>query len=147
MTYKLDAVARYAEFASEIVRSVIDCELRCPDGFRRYPNVHYQPSANGCGSYGIEIIHEVPSLTKCCNTHDRCYDICGNNKSACDKDFEKCVKKLCSANSLSLSEAKSANLRQACESVTTIIYSGTVVLGCPAFLKSQQMACDCVPVQ
>jgi len=24
-------------------------------GFRRYPNVHHQPSANGCGSYGIEV--------------------------------------------------------------------------------------------
>lgn len=142
---ELGTVAEYADMAADIVNSVVDCELHCPDGFRRYPNIHHRPSANGCGSYGIEdYTHVMPALTECCNRHDYCYDICGIDKSVCDKDFEKCVKKLCSRTNLELSETEQANLHQACESVTTIMYSSTVVFGCPAFLKSQHKACVCI---
>jgi len=57
-----------------------------------------------------EYVPVIPGLTECCNTHDYCYDICGTDKSACDKDFQKCVKKLCSRIDLELSEEQRANL-------------------------------------
>jgi len=59
-----------------------------------------------------DYIDVMPALTECCNTHDYCYDICGIDKSLCDKDFERCVRKLCSRTNLEPSETERANLHQ-----------------------------------
>lgn len=37
----------------------------------------------------------IPSMTKCCNHHDRCYDTCGNKKNDCDEQFQTCLSKIC----------------------------------------------------
>lgn len=36
-----------------------------------------------------------PSLTKCCNHHDRCYETCGKSKNDCDEEFQYCLSKIC----------------------------------------------------
>jgi len=59
-----------------------------------------------------EYIRIIPALTECCNAHDYCYDICGVDKDVCDKDLGKCVKKLCSANNVELTQTERANLHQ-----------------------------------
>ncbi|KAF5923809.1 hypothetical protein HPG69_016297 [Diceros bicornis minor] len=37
----------------------------------------------------------IPSLTKCCNQHDRCYETCGKSKNDCDEEFQYCLSKIC----------------------------------------------------
>lgn len=37
----------------------------------------------------------IPSMTKCCNQHDRCYDTCGREKHDCDKQFHDCLETIC----------------------------------------------------
>lgn len=37
----------------------------------------------------------IPSMTKCCNQHDRCYDTCGREKHDCDDQFQDCLETIC----------------------------------------------------
>ncbi|XP_045578811.1 group XIIA secretory phospholipase A2-like isoform X1 [Salmo salar] len=37
----------------------------------------------------------IPSLTKCCNQHDRCYDTCNRDKHDCDNEFQECLETIC----------------------------------------------------
>lgn len=37
----------------------------------------------------------IPSMTKCCNQHDRCYDTCGREKHDCDEQFQDCLETIC----------------------------------------------------
>ncbi|EPY78061.1 caspase-6 [Camelus ferus] len=37
----------------------------------------------------------IPSLTKCCNQHDRCCEACGKSKNDCDEEFQSCLSKIC----------------------------------------------------
>ena len=37
----------------------------------------------------------IPSMTKCCNQHDRCYDSCGRQKLDCDEQFQDCLDTIC----------------------------------------------------
>lgn len=62
------------------------------------PNRNHKPTANGCGALGMKINSEylpVNAMTKCCDQHDICYDICGNDKETCDVEFRKCLYKYC----------------------------------------------------
>lgn len=34
-------------------------------------------------------------MTKCCDSHDICYDTCNNNKEICDMEFKKCLYRYC----------------------------------------------------
>lgn len=37
----------------------------------------------------------IPSMTRCCNQHDRCYDTCGREKHECDEQFQECLETIC----------------------------------------------------
>jgi secretory phospholipase A2 len=50
--------------------------------------------ANGCGPTGMQM-SEPYGLYKCCNGHDICYGLCGTTHSFCEKQFKKCMKKVC----------------------------------------------------
>ncbi|KAI3353111.1 hypothetical protein L3Q82_019677 [Scortum barcoo] len=52
---------------------------------------------NGCGSplFGFQFDIGIPSMTKCCNQHDRCYDTCGREKHDCDEQFQDCLETIC----------------------------------------------------
>ncbi|MEQ2206538.1 Caspase-6 [Xenoophorus captivus] len=55
------------------------------------------PPPNGCGSplFGFQFDLGIPSMTKCCNQHDRCYDTCGREKHDCDEQFQDCLETIC----------------------------------------------------
>jgi hypothetical protein len=52
--------------------------------------VDYSPS-----KYFMQLNIGIPSLTKCCNQHDRCYETCGKSKNDCDEEFQYCLSKIC----------------------------------------------------
>lgn len=61
-------------------------------------NRNHIPTANGCGSLGLQITSDylpVGDMTKCCDNHDICYDTCNNNKEVCDMEFKRCLYKYC----------------------------------------------------
>uniref|UniRef100_A0A8C2P4C8 Group XIIA secretory phospholipase A2 n=1 Tax=Capra hircus TaxID=9925 RepID=A0A8C2P4C8_CAPHI len=74
------------------------CQYKCSDGSKPFPRYGYKPSPpNGCGSplFGVHLNIGIPSLTKCCNQHDRCYETCGKSKNDCDEAFQSCLSKIC----------------------------------------------------
>ncbi|XP_063280725.1 uncharacterized protein LOC134565187 isoform X2 [Prinia subflava] len=74
------------------------CQYKCSDGSRPVPRYGYKPSPpNGCGSplFGVQFDIGIPSMTRCCNHHDRCYDTWGNKKKDCDEQFQTCLSKIC----------------------------------------------------
>ncbi|KAI5628783.1 group XIIA secretory phospholipase A2 precursor, partial [Silurus asotus] len=70
----------------------------CVAGYKPIPRPHYKLSPpNGCGSplFGFHFDIGIPSMTKCCNQHDRCYDTCGQEKRDCDDQFHVCLETIC----------------------------------------------------
>lgn len=61
-------------------------------------NRNHVPTSDGCGSLGFEIASEylpLEEMTKCCDTHDICYDTCNSGKETCDLDFKRCLYNYC----------------------------------------------------
>lgn len=61
-------------------------------------NRNHVPSADGCGSLGIQIASEylpIAEMTSCCNLHDKCYDTCNSDKELCDIEFKRCLYNYC----------------------------------------------------
>ena len=50
---------------------------------------------NNPSKYRFQLNIGIPSLTKCCNQHDRCYETCGKSKNDCDEAFQSCLSKIC----------------------------------------------------
>ncbi|XP_014065066.2 group XIIA secretory phospholipase A2-like isoform X2 [Salmo salar] len=74
------------------------CHYECIDGYKLEAQPGYKPSPpNGCGSplLGFQFDIGIPSLTKCCNQHDRCYDTCNRDKHDCDNEFQECLETIC----------------------------------------------------
>ncbi|ELV13708.1 Group XIIA secretory phospholipase A2 [Tupaia chinensis] len=74
------------------------CRYKCSDGSKPLPRYGFKPSPpSGCGSplFGVHLNVGIPSLTRCCNQHDRCYETCGHSKSDCDEQFQACLSKIC----------------------------------------------------
>uniref|UniRef100_A0A4W5Q3K6 Phospholipase A2, group XIIA n=1 Tax=Hucho hucho TaxID=62062 RepID=A0A4W5Q3K6_9TELE len=74
------------------------CHYECSDGYKPEPRPGYKPHPpNGCGSplFGFQFDIGIPSLTKCCNQHDRCYDTCNRDKHDCDDEFQECLETIC----------------------------------------------------
>uniref|UniRef100_A0A493T6T9 Phospholipase A2 group XIIA n=1 Tax=Anas platyrhynchos platyrhynchos TaxID=8840 RepID=A0A493T6T9_ANAPP len=82
----------------------------------------------------------IPSMTKCCNHHDRCYDTCGNKKNDCDEEFQSCLSKICRDVQKTLGISESV---QACESTVQLLFDAVIHLGCKPYLDSQRAACMC----
>ncbi|KAM6135808.1 group XIIA secretory phospholipase A2 [Phoenicopterus ruber ruber] len=119
------------------------CQYKCSDGSRPFPRYGYKPSPpNGCGSplFGVQFDIGIPSMTKCCNHHDRCYDTCGNKKNDCDEQFQSCLSKICRDVQKTLGISESV---QACESTVQLLFDAVIHLGCKPYLDSQRAACMC----
>lgn len=61
-------------------------------------NKHHTPKSDGCGSLGLHIDSEylpIAEMTKCCDSHDICYDTCNSDKELCDIEFKRCLYKYC----------------------------------------------------
>ncbi|XP_010778499.1 group XIIA secretory phospholipase A2-like, partial [Notothenia coriiceps] len=82
----------------------------------------------------------IPSMTKCCNKHDRCYDTCGLEKHDCDEQFQDCLETICRNVQRTLGLAQSV---QACESAVTLLFDAVMHLGCKPYLDSQRDSCVC----
>ncbi|KAM8843351.1 group XIIA secretory phospholipase A2 [Synchiropus picturatus] len=119
------------------------CRYKCSDGYRPVARPGYKhPPPNGCGSplFGLQFDIGVPSMTKCCNQHDRCYDTCGQEKHDCDQRFQDCLQTICRNVQQTLGLAKSV---QACESAVTVLFDAVLHLGCKPYLDSQRDSCVC----
>ncbi|XP_062850817.1 group XIIA secretory phospholipase A2 [Trichomycterus rosablanca] len=119
------------------------CQFKCSDGYKPIPRPNYKPSPpNGCGSpiFGFNFDLGIPAMTRCCNQHDRCYDMCGHEKHDCDEQFQVCLENICRNMQLTLGLDKSV---QACESAVTLFFDAVMHLGCKPYLDSQRSACIC----
>ncbi|KAJ7407492.1 caspase 6 [Willisornis vidua] len=116
------------------------CRYKCSDGSKPIPRYKYKPSPpNGCGSplFGVHFDIGIPSMTKCCNQHDRCYDTCNNKKNDCDEQFQSCLSKICRDVQKTLGISESV---QACESAVQLLFDAVIHLGCKPYLDSQRAA-------
>ncbi|EDL12226.1 group XIIA secretory phospholipase A2 isoform 2 [Mus musculus] len=107
------------------------------------PRYGYKPSPpNGCGSplFGVHLNIGIPSLTKCCNQHDRCYETCGKSKNDCDEEFQYCLSKICRDVQKTLGLSQNV---QACETTVELLFDSVIHLGCKPYLDSQRAACWC----
>ncbi|XP_006727261.1 group XIIA secretory phospholipase A2 [Neomonachus schauinslandi] len=119
------------------------CQYKCNDGSKPFPRYGYKPSPpNGCGSplFGVHLNIGIPSLTKCCNQHDRCYETCGKSKNDCDEEFQYCLSKICRDVQKTLGLAQHV---QACETTVELLFDSVIHLGCKPYLDSQGAACRC----
>ncbi|KAI5625212.1 group XIIA secretory phospholipase A2 precursor [Silurus asotus] len=119
------------------------CQFQCSDGYKPIPRPHYKLSPpNGCGSplFGFHFDIGIPSMTKCCNQHDRCYDTCGQEKRDCDDQFHVCLETICRNVQTTLGLDQSV---QACDSAVTLLFDAVMHLGCKPYLDSQRAACIC----
>ncbi|XP_011801170.1 PREDICTED: group XIIA secretory phospholipase A2 [Colobus angolensis palliatus] len=119
------------------------CQYKCSDGSKPFPRYGYKPSPpNGCGSplFGVHLNIGIPSLTKCCNQHDRCYETCGKSKNDCDEEFQYCLSKICRDIQKTLGLTQHV---QACETTVELLFDSVIHLGCKPYLDSQRAACRC----
>ncbi|KAM6940334.1 group XIIA secretory phospholipase A2 [Xenentodon cancila] len=119
------------------------CRYRCSDGYKAVPRPGYKNSPpNGCGSplFGVQVDIGIPSLTKCCNRHDRCYDTCGHEKRDCDEQFQDCLETICRDVQTTLGLANNV---EACESTVTLLFETVMRLGCKPYMDSQRDSCVC----
>ncbi|CAK6432900.1 unnamed protein product [Pipistrellus nathusii] len=119
------------------------CQYKCSDGSKPVPRYGFKPSPpNGCGSplFGVQLNIGIPSLTKCCNHHDRCYETCGESKNDCDEAFQHCLSKICREVQKTLGLAQHV---QACETTVELLFDSVIHLGCKPYLDSQRASCWC----
>ncbi|XP_075400049.1 group XIIA secretory phospholipase A2 isoform X2 [Tenrec ecaudatus] len=119
------------------------CQYKCSDGSKPSPRHGYKPSPpNGCGSplLGVHLNIGIPTLTKCCNQHDRCYETCGTSKNDCDEELQYCLSKICRDVQRTLGLAQHV---QACETTVALLFDSVLHLGCKPYLDSQRAACWC----
>ena len=111
-----------------------DCDFVCRNpAHEALPRPGHRPSANGCGTQGMNIdVSHFPGMERCCNEHDRCYDLCGKTRIECDAAFAKCLKKVCKSD-------------HNCGNQASLLSMGVEMFGCPAYQKSQEKACICQP--
>lgn len=108
-------------------------------------NKFYQPSANGCGSLGLNINTEyLPAveMESCCNIHDICYDTCNKDKELCDIEFKRCLYNYCDTHDKTTIGTVVA---KGCKAAAKMLFTGTMTLGCRSYLDSQERACYCSP--
>lgn len=139
--HKIDT---YLNFALDLIGGSDGlCRYHCSDGYKPIPRPGYKPSPpNGCGSplFGFQFDIGIPSMTRCCNQHDRCYDTCGEEKRDCDEQFQVCLETICRNVQTTLGLDHSV---QACETAVTLLFDAVMHLGCKPYLDSQRAACIC----
>ncbi len=82
----------------------------------------------------------APEMEKCCDAHDICYDTCNSDKELCDLDFKRCLYKYCDT----FEKSKAGDiLIKGCKAASKMLFTGTMTLGCKAYLDAQKRACFC----
>ncbi|XP_065837229.1 group XIIA secretory phospholipase A2-like [Oscarella lobularis] len=116
------------------------CKYKCKNGNNPMPRPDHKPTSNGCGSSGITVNTKgFPGLEKCCDTHDYCYDTCGENRNDCDGTFERCMTDYCDDRVAITDESR----REECQRLANVMGAGVSGFGCQAYLESQAGACNC----
>ena len=85
----------------------------------------------------------APEMAKCCDAHDICYDTCNSDKELCDLDFKRCLYKYCDTFDKS---SAGEILIKGCKAASKMLFTGTMTLGCKAYLDAQERACHCPPI-
>jgi secretory phospholipase A2 len=94
-----------------------------------------EPESNGCSKPpGIRIGGEE-DFTYCCDRHDACYSTCNVPKSYCDKDFDKCMQKMCNT--------IFAHNNQ-CSQAASMYSMGTMAFGQVGYADTQDTYCTCI---
>lgn len=112
---------------------------------RAVQNKFYTPVPDGCGSLGLRISTEylpAAEMEPCCNAHDICYDTCNSDKELCDLDLKRCLYRYCDTYKESIA---SDLMTKGCKAAAKMLFTGTLTLGCRAYLDSQQRSCYCAP--
>lgn len=88
------------------------CKMSCPENTISLPRPGHVPSSNGCGSLGIKLDTSMfPGFEKCCDSHDKCYDTCNEDRDECDMVFKDCLNAVCVA----VKKSRSSDQAQLCE--------------------------------
>ncbi|XP_017767212.1 PREDICTED: group XIIA secretory phospholipase A2 isoform X2 [Eufriesea mexicana] len=126
-------VARKIKDIHEVFDAAVEenCIFRCPGGIVPKADWNHKPQSNGCGSLGIEV-----EMTKCCDTHDICYDTCNSDKDKCDLEFKRCLYKYCDG-------YQSSAIVNTCKAAAKMLFTGTTALGCKSYIDAQKAACYC----
>jgi len=140
----LKAVQRFEEFIDNTIDE--DCYFQCPRGKTPVPQKGHVGVTNGCGSLDVifdnsedSLIHVEREFSDCCDEHDLCYDVCGEDKDMCDLYFRKCLYKVCRKedHKLFLDNKK-------CKLKAKLFYMAVIGVGCQPFKDAQKQACQCV---
>ena len=119
---------------------VKDCKKKCPTDSVALPKPGHIPTSNGCGSLGIKLDTSMfPGFEKCCDSHDKCYDTCNNDRDECDAVFKTCLEAVCNE----IKKVRSKDQFQICENSGGVMHAAAVGLGCAAFESAQSNACVC----
>lgn len=111
-------------------------EKVCSDGKISVPkkDSHKTFQANGCGPQGMQI-KEPHGLFRCCNFHDICFSVCGTTHDWCEKEFTKCMKRVC--------KKPESNDKESCEEQADSFSSLTKSFGAGFHQSSQKLSCKC----
>ena len=141
----LKAVKKFEEFVDNTIEE--DCYYECPKGYElRGQKEDHEETSNGCGSLDIifddsenSLIHVEAEFSDCCNSHDECYDSCGEDKDLCDLSFRKCLYRVCRKD-----EHQRFLDNKKCKLKAKLFYMAVVGVGCVPFKDAQKNACNCV---
>ncbi|CAB4022907.1 group XIIA secretory phospholipase A2-like [Paramuricea clavata] len=117
-----------------------ECKMDCPKDSVPLPRPGHVPSSNGCGSLGIKLDTSMfPGFEKCCDSHDKCYDTCNEDRDQCDAVFKDCLYAVCDE----VKKVRSSDQAQLCENAGGVMHAAAMGLGCTAFTQAQSNACVC----
>ena len=118
------------------------CSYRCPAATVLKPRPGFQSGSNGCGSGMATLPARTlpPGMTKFCDAHDACYDVCGKSKAACDEEFMDCLEHKCAAQT----DLIHTDLPGLCIAAGRALMFAVDAFGCPVYLARQGSACHCV---
>ena len=142
----LNAVKQFEEFVENTIDE--ECYFECPSGkVLKGPKSGHQKTSNGCGSMNVVFdnsedswIHVEREFSECCNTHDECYETCGEDKDLCDLTLRKCLYQTCRGSVQRFLENKKCKLE------AKLFYLAVVGAGCQPYRDAQSKDCDCVKV-
>ena len=118
----------------------ISKKYKCLSDDDDYPSqrseISLMPMSNGCSKPSFLQIEGEEDFTSCCDLHDACYATCLMSKNECDKDFDKCMKKMCNSNFKSR--------KNSCEQAADMYTMGVNMFGVQGYHESQNEYCSCV---
>mmetsp|Transcript_61670 Transcript_61670/g.70728 ORF Transcript_61670/g.70728 Transcript_61670/m.70728 type:complete len:186 (+) Transcript_61670:135-692(+) len=126
--------------ASSLLLISVECRCYYNCGTKNeipFPKEGHVPVSNGCGSYGFSFKHEDFDFEPCCDVHDECFDYCNKSKWRCDEAFKTCLMDVCDR------AVGTAKQREECRTSAEMMHQMSANFGCPAFLSSQELACEC----